>query len=159
MPVEVVAIVRDYAHTYSDSEVNRLLNDREYYLRVDHMGKISCGIGNNRQNYKIRTSERHYPCVFSYTSDLRHADIPRIRIGHIPRYMDVTWVYLDVSGWDSILYHFDTHRGNTWDLMQSGVPMPSEFIHWCDTFIRILEDQLRSSKSMMCPWQKSDGRI
>lgn len=151
MPVAVVDIVRDYTHSYSDSGVHRLLDDSDHYLRVDHTGVIQCNIGNVRQGYT--TCERHYPYVFSYTSAWCHNDI---RIGHIAWNNDAAWMYLEISSWDSILNHFDSHRSDTWDQMRPGMPMPTEFIHWCDAFIRILKDQLGP---MVCPWQKSDGRI
>lgn len=153
MPVAVVGIISEYSHTYSDSNVHRLLNYSDHYFRVDHTGGINCDIGKNRQNYKTLTCERPY--VVSYTSFYsRHADIPNISILHRSLIGGATWISFDTPGWDSILDYIDLRRSDTWDRIQPGVPMPPEFIYWCDAFIRILKDQLGP---VVCPWQKSDG--
>jgi hypothetical protein len=178
LPAAVLAIVSDYAHTFSDADFERLVyTDTKLFIVKMTNDALAYRFAGNRNgiftndipsmdwifiNHWHNIMNPHAICNNWFDINLTYID------AHHQKFFSWGNIHFDKFAWEFLRHHFgrDTsdyaaRRSAIWHGIKSlsnpdvNNPMPEMFNQWCDQMLETIGNELYNRPhTLVCPWSE-----
>ncbi len=179
MPSAMIAIISDYAHTFSDSDFAKLSNpdSEQFTIEVDEFNRVNSAFSTER--FAPKFDGPYISCDFiEYAGENNHwwtlfitfqpeTTKSKKRKSDVATIMRRNWncIHIDEHIWDFLTDYFGENDDNyvaritkIWNEFEPNLGnsdhVPDTFMIWCKSMLRTIYYRLRNHPhTLVCPWE------